>query len=1257
MRAAAAAVPLRRATFSNTTPTTWQIHTDVAFSNPSAPAPAPASAATSQSQALCTPTAPCPNHTLTPSQRQFAKCFPELADLHPSHSPCAPCLATPPHTPPDFSSTQSSSPALASLLQTQQQYAISHSAANFSQAPSDLQLPDTEYTCTLERDDGSRYQGVIYVTSSKICFVGEHQETEDRATCINIRYRDLASLSQQSKNSRFPNSLRIRTSAAHSGKVRSYTLTGFTHREQVYTDIHRRWSLHQHSQPRNCQNSGDSSNTSSKSRTQYPSSDTLVDLEDTSTNNANIPEAKASTHSIPSVTVDHFSNTTTYTAKSQDRTARTERSFSSDGGSVSTMSADSADHGEGSDSLSEIFPRIIHQHQTMDGSACSRSSRNNVHQRRPSVESNMESIHAKTVAAPIAIQANNRLYSAYSPNKSITGRVNRSSSDSRSESILRASSTSDHGEGSDSLSGLFPRSSYQHRSRDSRSWTSHHDARQRRPSVDSDVDSIAHAQSKTFAAPIAIQLSSSYSSSTSPSLRSQAFKSPTPPPSLLSPSLTTTKISRSSSTIQSLRDGPTQRMSVHVRKDSQGELLETTNEADMDIATTVTMPSSSGSMSSSASHQSMCRGTSTLTNDTGATVVPAPLSSSTSVSCGCSRHFEHALLSTIVPLPVATCFEVLFSGRGTGSGDVLCKEAHQAVDGSLDFKISSWKNEGNALKLDTNSWKDMKRQLEYFVSFKVPICKETSFFLRLAQVTKTSATCLETQEIVHHSNQAVSIKVETTMPNVPYGEQFSTVHQICMTWNSSGNTRIKCFVEVNVHKKLIWSNNLESSLIERSSGYYHELIRRLVDYADKLDHRDDGRPTAATAAASTSSSLPVVLKLPPSDRHLTTSSTPPNSTVCLNSISDIDGTEPKSTVERSEPSNSLTSEMSPAHSLLSQQHLRHPPTYGTKSGSRASMDIHRPNSALVVPSAAITKPRPSTLDRKWSLSFLQSVLLMSPILADAASPPKTLKANKETSPLERPITNEKSEKDSAMVVLWTDIKRLSLAIFTKDDAAKAIATSQSKDSASAKDDSTLSKTGVSDGNTSSSLEETEAKNSGTTDEGYRVAPIIPGKPADSTATTNMASTATTTTTTIPVSLYHLFSGRATFMLVVVVMAISVVNMWYLFGVLSSVVQVVQEKHEFATMVPPYVTLAPKFAPSSSAAMAGQPKQQPWQRVGHDHSEALAPIQSQTELLRSEIKELLGMLEQALKARPIFHTGNKTRMLRWTTMQEMDPPEG
>ncbi|KAF9153018.1 hypothetical protein BG015_004268 [Linnemannia schmuckeri] len=280
----------------------------------------------------------------------------------------------------------------------------------------------------------------------------------------------------------------------------------------------------------------------------------------------------------------------------------------------------------------------------------------------------------------------------------------------------------------------------------------------------------------------------------------EALRASTPPPPLISPSLTTTKVSRSLPTVQTdAKPGSTHGMTKHIRGKSSNGLQITSDEKDMTPGQAVVAITISNNE-----------------NTIPGRVLPYPLPLGP-VSCGCPRHYKNAVVSTVVPLPVDLCFEILFSGAGAGLGDKLVCDTHRIKDGSTDILIMPWQHEDqpqDSDKVNKSDWVDQQRKLEYSVSFKVPM------------LTKTSTACFETQRVTQHKLFAILVHSESKTPNVPYGEHFSTVNQICMTWESEGKTRIKCFTEVKFKRSIMWSSKVEAGSLEGSGGFYKEFIRQ-----------------------------------------------------------------------------------------------------------------------------------------------------------------------------------------------------------------------------------------------------------------------------------------------------------------------------------------------------------------------------------------------------------------------------------------------
>ncbi|KAF9312892.1 hypothetical protein BG003_005811 [Podila horticola] len=315
------------------------------------------------------------------------------------------------------------------------------------------------------------------------------------------------------------------------------------------------------------------------------------------------------------------------------------------------------------------------------------------------------------------------------------------------------------------------------------------------------------------------------------------------------------------------------------------------------------------------------------------------------VECGCARHYKHSVISSVIPMPLELCFELLFSGTGAGQGDKLGCDTHRCKDGSTDIKITPWRSPSSLTSVDSiaRKWSDEKRHLEYSVSFKVPM------------LAKTSTACFETQQVTEYSDFIILVHSESRTPNVPYGEHFSTVNQICMTWDSPGSTKIQCFTEVKFKKSIMWSGKVEAGSLEGSGGFYKELIRQLselagspqgaalVEKAAKLNTKavtvtEVTSQRASNAAFGTSSlstvSTTATLQMEPAISPLSITNNPATPIPIQSPIP----YSPGGAILTMEPV-----EMSRAQSLFSQQILRsqaHPLTLTLplKSGTRASMD-------------------------------------------------------------------------------------------------------------------------------------------------------------------------------------------------------------------------------------------------------------------------------------------------------------------------------
>jgi hypothetical protein len=223
-------------------------------------------------------------------------------------------------------------------------------------------------------------------------------------------------------------------------------------------------------------------------------------------------------------------------------------------------------------------------------------------------------------------------------------------------------------------------------------------------------------------------------------------------------------------------------------------------------------------------------------------------------------------------------------------------------------------------------------------------------------VAKTSTACFETQKITQYNPSVILVHSESKTPNVPYGEHFSTVNQICITWESEGRTRIKCFTEVKFKRSIMWSSKVEAGSLEGSGGFYKEFIRNFEQLVES--QRDQLLSSYEARLLMSSSSSPSLVSSPVagySDGTMSTTARTSESNDThpfLSLQSSLESTREAVRVsERTtipvalqEPERAELQEMSRARSLLSQQFLRHPPLSTAAAGlPRLSLDSARPS--------------------------------------------------------------------------------------------------------------------------------------------------------------------------------------------------------------------------------------------------------------------------------------------------------------------------
>ncbi|KAG0289257.1 hypothetical protein BGZ96_007147 [Linnemannia gamsii] len=690
--------------------------------------------------------------SLSKSQKRFIRAFPELADLAKVPAAyCLPCLATPPQTPPpEYPLT----PGSTSMSPSNTLSTLTSSAFSTTSSTTTLACLGHfhDYSCALERD--ILWQGTLYVAATHVCFYGKHF---GKTVKVIIDYRDLVLIEREKKMGVFPSSIRLRVAvvgtnpspstaqdlqdtkgntssgdaAAAEPKIpaatKDYVLTSLMSREQAFKDIERNWQAHRHFQ--SVFNSG------------LPTPQ-LESPAGSETNFARLVDAGSGVGMVlgldsrlkPRSILDRHKVPRTYSVI-------TDEAFSS----------------------SENLDRPHLRERTSTSLI------------RPSTPISHECISSWAAAATGGDRC--------SQSSGIPAAV----TESRRGSVASIGS-SDKQEITSGLIGFLQRrSSLVHK------WKMGEGGGGGSFSESNSDDALDHQEDVSQSPDVSVTatIAATTPASTlqdSPLLVAQrqdeALRASTPPPTLISPSLTTTKVSLSLSTVQTdAKPGSTHGMTKHIRDENSD------GPRRVNLATMI------GSNNANATSGKL----------------PRP------------------------PLP---------PGAGAGQGDHLGCEAHRIKDGSTDILIMPWQHDNHPQEIhqdDKPDWVDQERKLEYSVSFKVPM------------LAKTSTACYETQKVTQHNPFAILVHSESRTPSVPYGEHFSTVNQICMTWESEGKTRIKCFTEVKFKRSIMWSSKVEAGSLEGSGGFYKEFIRKFEQLVESQRHQLLSSYEARMLAPSSSS--------------------------------------------------------------------------------------------------------------------------------------------------------------------------------------------------------------------------------------------------------------------------------------------------------------------------------------------------------------------------------------------------------------------
>ncbi|KAF9272974.1 hypothetical protein BGZ68_001940, partial [Mortierella alpina] len=1172
---------------------------------------------------------------LTKSQRKFVRAFPELADLVAVPSAyCAPCLATPPPTPTDGislsrSGTMSPSDTLNTITSTDS------SATMGSNAMVACPGHFNDFACALERE--ILWQGTLYVTATHVCFYGKHFRTTVR---VMVDYRDLVSVEKEKKMGVFPSSIRLRVKNSEGeGKAgtavseeedistgspaistKDYVLTSLMSREQAFAEIERNWTVHRQVM----KNLFDTNLDSSKDDACGHGSDTQETIDLDRFRNETRERRKAPrTYSV--ICDEAFSST-----ENVDRPGLRERMSCS---GLRTSASMAADHTEsnGLDSVDVLSSR--------DDVSPSES-------RRGSIASGTSSDKQETATKRMGFlqRHHSQLRKGIKSNNPESGP---DTTLEQQEVIASTGTESAH------------------------------------------VHTTIHGTAQT--------------SGSSGSLRAGIQRSSTPP-ILISPSLTTTKVSHSSSTVQSVAQaGNIQGMTKHLHKDSKETLSDKTRDCGK---------RSDSEVSSDGNHGDQ------HTEEFQPLKAPSIVLPDGPVSCGCERHYKNTIISAVIPISVELCFEILFSGKGAGKDDKLGCDTHRIKDGSTEIKIMPWQHAElkgpTPANYEMNDWENKSRHLEYSVSFKVPM------------LAKTSTACFEVQQVTCYSPHVILVHSESRTPNVPYGEHFSTVNQICMTWEAPGKTRIQCFTEVKFKKSIMWSGKVESGSLEGSGGFYKELVRQLQEAVEKqreqlIQSSICMAPITAPNATQTRILDSATISAPPSSSSTTApflaapnivkeKTTSPTTGISsggivgnhcgLNINNDLSGPTVQENVDdhaRSASGSAMAdfSEMSRAQSLLSQQILRDASNTvaQNKAAARPSLDCARPPAET--PSAFGVKEHiiPTLPSEKKSTisAIIQSFTPPGFPVVTAGADSSSTDSNDAIA-----VDGQTKQDISSSVMTfapvvspgpWTDFVRKGWTILGKGTANSSAATSTSVTSAKsiAINDSNSTKTSVLlvSEDASSSLRSMDQSGgarvkfaaqstlkSSMRSNGGGNAFASSSSQSDNIANSHSASPSKGS--------YHKHgqsqSGRrghqerqgrpfskTVFSFVVLGLVVTALNIWYLFSIVSSMVDVVQVRldlphhshhhhhhhHRDRPVKQDYYQasnirddsksthrLGSRSAPAPPPLSLFSALPLPYVMTdGSNDSredQSLNPMRSETEILRAEITELFNLLEKARK---------------------------
>ncbi|KAJ1563624.1 hypothetical protein HK405_001361, partial [Cladochytrium tenue] len=184
------------------------------------------------------------------------------------------------------------------------------------------------------------------------------------------------------------------------------------------------------------------------------------------------------------------------------------------------------------------------------------------------------------------------------------------------------------------------------------------------------------------------------------------------------------------------------------------------------------------------------------------TVTLRPLVVALSATCPCSDHTVNRIIDEVLPATPQDVFALLF-----GDDDSKCLvEAHLRTEAS-DLKIRQW-----ALGEDGRE----TRTVAFVGPFKA--------FMIPKVITDYRVT-----DVILNRDLGMSYVVERTgqLPKLPYGDVFNILARYCITYDGESRTRLRLTCATVFHRKVIYKESIETSLLSGIYDFSRELLHSL----------------------------------------------------------------------------------------------------------------------------------------------------------------------------------------------------------------------------------------------------------------------------------------------------------------------------------------------------------------------------------------------------------------------------------------------